>query len=232
MHSCGMTLLHDGIALAFRAMPLDAATRSLILLSAAIAASDEIAVRDAFAEAISTNVPGEWIEELVLQSYLFAGFPRALNAAREWRRQSPRSSATAESQLDAPAAEHAGDADQANEWRVRGEATCAAVYDGMYEKLRLNVRDLHPLLDEWMIVEGYGKVLGRPALDLPRRELCIVAACAATGQSRQLHSHLHGALNVGVEPDVVREALDALAPMLGEARARSARLLLARVVGK
>jgi 4-carboxymuconolactone decarboxylase len=163
---------------------------------------------------------------------LFCGFPRALNAAREWRRQSPRTPASAEAQLDAPAAEHADETDQVNEWRLRGEATCAAVYDGMYEKLRFNVRDLHPLLDEWMIVEGYGKVLGRPGLDLPRRELCIVAACAATGQDRQLHSHLHGALNVGVPAEDLREALDVLAPLVGDSRASSARLLLARVVGK
>jgi 4-carboxymuconolactone decarboxylase len=213
-------------------MPLDNPTRSLVLLSAAIAAAGESEVRAAFANAIEAKVPGEWIEELVLQSYLFCGFPRTLNAAREWRRLSPRTAATAASQLESPGAEHIDERDQVSEWRLRGEATCAAVYDGMYEKLRLNVRDLHPLLDEWMIVEGYGKVLGRPALDLPRRELCIVAACAATRQDRQLHSHLHGALNVGVEPAVVREALDALAPALGEGRARSARLLLERVIGK
>ena len=54
-----------------------------------------------------------------------------------------------------------------------------------------------------MITEGYGKVLSRPGLDLERRELCIVAACAATEQDRQLHSHLHGALNVGVAPDAI-----------------------------
>jgi 4-carboxymuconolactone decarboxylase len=213
-------------------VPLDNHTRLLVLLSAAIAAGSESDVRDAFANAITAQVPGEWLEELVLQSYLFCGFPRALNAAREWRRQSPRKPASAQTQLDAPPGEHAGDVDQVHEWRTRGEATCAAVYDGMYEKLRLNVRDLHPLLDEWMIVEGYGKVLGRPALDLPRRELCIVAACAATGQDRQLHSHLHGALNVGVDAVTLRDALDVLAPTLGESRARSARLLLARVVGK
>lgn len=213
-------------------MLLDQPTRSLILLAAAIAAGDESAVRDAFANAIAAKVNDEWIEELVLQSYLFSGFPRTLNAAREWRRQAPREPATAGAQLEAPAAEHVDETDQVSEWRVRGEATCAAVYDGMYEKLRLNVRDLHPLLDEWMIVDGYGKVLGRPGLDLPRRELCIVAACAATGQDRQLHSHLRGSLNVGVKPADLREALHLLAPVLGESRAKSARLLLARVVGK
>jgi 4-carboxymuconolactone decarboxylase len=213
-------------------MSLDPQTRALIVLAARIAGADEASVRDAFSQALGAKVPGQWLEELILQSYLFCGFPRALNAAREWRRQSPRTPASAESALDAPAAEHAGETDQVEEWRLRGEATCAAVYDGMYEKLRFNVRDLHPLLDEWMIVEGYGKVLGRPGLDLPRRELCIVAACAATGQDRQLHSHLHGALNVGVPAEDLREALDVLAPLVGDSRASSARLLLARVVGK
>ena len=84
-----------------------------------------------------------------------------------------------------------------------------------------------------MIVEGYGKVLSRPALDLPRRELCIVAACAASKQDRQLHSHLHGALNVGVEPSVIDAAIDAhRATCSATTRAHSVRLLWARVRGK
>jgi 4-carboxymuconolactone decarboxylase len=102
----------------------------------------------------------------------------------------------------------------------------------MYERLRENVRDLHPLLDDWMITDGYGKVLSRPGLDLPRRELCIVAACAAAGQDRQLHSHLHGARNVGVAPAVVADAIEAIADLLDEDRVQSLRLLWARVKGK
>jgi 4-carboxymuconolactone decarboxylase len=201
---------------------LDAGTRVLVQLSAAIAAGDEATVRTWFVRA-ARDVPPLHVEELVLQSYLFCGFPRALNAAREWRRVSGR---------PAPASDEADDVSRGEEWRERGEQTCAAVYDGMYEKLRLNVRDLHPALDSWMVVDGYGKVLSRPGLDLPRRELCIVAACAAMGQDRQLHSHLRGALNVGVDPLVLGELLDAVAGLLGPERARSARLLLARILGK
>ena len=204
------------------ASTLDAETVALVRLSGVIAAGTEPQMRDALVRA-ATECRPEWVEEVVLQSYLFAGFPRALNAAREWRRVSQRL---------APASDEAEDVNLGEEWRERGEQTCAAVYDGMYEKLRLNVRDLHPALDSWMVVDGYGKVLSRPGLDLPRRELCIVAACAAMGQDRQLHSHLRGALNVGVEPAVLDEALAAIAGLVGAERTRSAQLLLARVLGK
>lgn len=192
---------------------LDDATRSLVRLSAIVTAGSESDVREALVAAAS---PPEWIEELILQSYLFAGFPRALNAMREWRRVHPE-----------PAASVGGVG--AAEWRTRGEETCGAVYGGMYGRLRENIRDLHPLLDEWMITEGYGKVLSRPGLDIGRRELCIVAACAAAKQDRQLHSHLHGALNVGVDPEVIGATLEAIADLLDETTARSSQLLWARV---
>jgi 4-carboxymuconolactone decarboxylase len=199
---------------------LDPPTIALIRLAAAIAAGDEAEVRSALASAV--DVPPLWVEELILQSYLFSGFPRALNAAREWRRIVP---------VTTPG-ESAADPSREGDWLARGEVTCAAVYGDMYGKLRRNVHDLHPALDAIMVMDGYGKVLGRPGLDLPRRELCVVAACAATGQDRQLHSHLHGALNVGVSPAALAAALDALAALLGPDRSRSARLLLARVLGK
>jgi 4-carboxymuconolactone decarboxylase len=99
----------------------------------------------------------------------------------------------------------------------------------MYDRLRVNIRALHPDLDEWMIVEGYGKVLSRPGLDLARRELCIVAACAASRQDRQLHSHLHGAINVGVAPSALSEAIDALEGVVADDSLSSARLLWRRV---
>jgi 4-carboxymuconolactone decarboxylase len=202
---------------------LDAPTVALVRLAAAIAAADEATVRERLLAAVAAKVPPVWTDELVIQSYLFSGFPRALNAAREWRRIVPVATSTSEDPAD-PA--------RAEEWLARGEATCAAVYGSMYEKLRQNVYDLHPALDAIVVMDGYGKVLGRPGLDLARRELCIVAACAATGQDRQLHSHLHGALNVGVAPSALADTIEALAPALGPERTRSVRLLLARVVGK
>lgn len=201
---------------------LDVETRSLVRLSGVIAAGTEPEVRDALTRAASA-CRAEWVEEVLLQSYLFAGFPRALNAAREWRRISG---------LRPPESDPGEWFQQAEEWRAQGEATCATVYGPFYERLRHNIRQLHPALDAWMIVEGYGKVLSRQALDLKRRELCIVSACAMARQDRQLHSHLYGALHAGATPAEVAGALDSVADLLGSEDARRYHQLLTRILGR
>lgn len=199
---------------------LDPAMRALVRLSAVVAAGGEADVRREM-EVARDAAPAAWVEELLLQSYLFAGFPRTLNAMREWRRVAG---------LPAPADDEGTRPEETSaEWRVRGEATCAAVYGRMYDTLRLNIRALHPALDSWMVVEGYGKVLSRPALELVRRELCIVAACAAARQDRQLHSHLHGALNVGATPAEVEGTLAAVDDLLDAADAARYRRLWDKV---
>ena len=198
---------------------LDDATRRLVRLAAVVTTGTEQAVRAELARSHDT-LSSLWVEELLLQTYLFAGFPRALNAMREWRR------------LEPVADDAGGDRDDFAQWRAAGEATCAVVYGDTYERLRHNIRHLHPRLDDWMIDEGYGKVPSRPGLDLARRELCIVAACAAAGQDRQLHSHLHGARNAGASIATIDAAIDALRDLLGDDRARTVDLLWSRVRGK
>ena len=160
------------------------------------------------------------VEEIILQSYLFAGFPRALNAARMWRAASGKPAPTEDAE---PPVEDLG------LWRARGEETCATVYGDHYEKLRRNIRGLHPALDEWMIVDGYGKVLSRPGVDLRTRELCVVAACAVSGQQRQLHSHLRGALNAGSSVGEISGVLDALADLISRNDLMRYRQLLQKI---
>jgi 4-carboxymuconolactone decarboxylase len=199
--------------------PIDAGLRHLVRIAGAIAGSPEGQMRATMSEAIE-EVDHAAVEEIILQSYLFAGFPRTLNAARAWRAVSPE-----------PAPE--GDRDDLptdlESWREQGEETCAVVYGDHYEKLRRNIRALHPTLDEWMIVDGYGKVLSRPGVDLRTRELCVVAACAVSGQQRQLHSHLHGALNAGASASELAAVLDALADLISRDDLSRYRQLLQKI---
>jgi 4-carboxymuconolactone decarboxylase len=200
--------------------PLTTNVRHLVRISGAIAGADEATVRAIMSEAVEAGdsvVDPVAVDEIILQSYLFAGFPRALNAARKWR---------AVAGVPAPESDAESDAADLEVWRERGLRTCRVVYGDSYEGLRRNIDRLHPALDEWMIVDGYGKVLSRPGVDLRTRELCVVAACAVAGQQRQLHSHLHGALNAGAALEEVAAVLDSLEGLIyNEDRARYHQLL-------
>ena len=201
---------------------IDAGTRHLVRVAAVIAGASEQQTRSVMEQAAG-NVDPVSMDEVIIQSYLFAGFPRTLNAARIWRGVSG---------LPAPRSDESAAMANGLDWVHRGERTCRTVYGESYELLRENISELHPALDAWMITDGYGKVLSRPQLDLRTRELCIVAACAAAGQQRQLHSHLHGALNSGASVSEVSSTLDALDDLIDAENLSRYRGLLARVLTK
>ncbi|MES2125258.1 MAG: carboxymuconolactone decarboxylase family protein [Gemmatimonadota bacterium] len=184
---------------------LDERTRALVSLAAAIAQGEEAVIRDRVTDAIADAVPPEWVDELLLQSVLMTGWPRTLIAAGLWRKAVGSPATGGESGLDYR--DHA-------EWSRRGEETLRTVYGDNYAKLRQNVSKLHPALDIWMLVEGYGRTLSRPGLDLARREFCVIAQTAVLDTPRQLHSHLRGALNAGASVEEVEAVLGLVNPFL------------------
>lgn len=167
---------------------------ALVRLSAALAVRDSRLLREILEGSDLGDDPGG-VEEVILQSYLFLGYPLALNAFALWREVSGVEAGV-------------GAEDLWDVWERRGEEVCRKVYAGQYEGLRQNVRALHPDMERWMVVEGYGKVLGRGELDLVSRELCIAGLLVVLGTPRQLYSHLRGALNSGATGEQVERALD------------------------
>jgi 4-carboxymuconolactone decarboxylase len=184
---------------------LDPQTRDLVRFAAAIAQGYEPELRERVGPLRSSQVPVQWIEELLLQSVLMVGYPRALIAFTVWRTYSAS---------PAPATDPDQDYGRAGEWARRGQEVCAVVYGDNYDKLRQSVQALHPAIDSWMITEGYGRTLARPGLDLRRRELCTVAQTAVLEAPRQLHSHLRGALNAGATFGQIDGALSIVNPLL------------------
>ncbi|HEU5304667.1 MAG TPA: carboxymuconolactone decarboxylase family protein [Gemmatimonadales bacterium] len=184
---------------------LDPQVRDLVRFAAAIAQGYEPELRERVGSLRSSQVPPIWVEELLLQSVLMVGYPRALIAFTIWRKFGG---------LAVAEKDPGQDYSQVAEWTRRGEELCAVVYGENYLKLRDSVRELHPAIDSWMITEGYGRTIARPGLDLKVRELCIIVQTAVLEAPRQLHSHLRGALNAGVTLGQIEGALSIVNPLL------------------
>jgi 4-carboxymuconolactone decarboxylase len=176
---------------------LDPQMIALVRVAMAIARGVERVTRDRMLAARGAGVPDLWMEELLLQSLLNVGYPLALAAFGIWREVAGASRPEGgESLLH----------DEHGRWAKRGEERCAEVYGRTYHKLLLNLRSMHPALEPLVVVDAYGKILGRPGLDPARRELATLAAITMLEAPRQLHAHLRGALNLGW----AREDVDAV----------------------
>ena len=185
-----------------------ATPRILSFYSAAIAFADEAAMRSALQLARDRQVPSTAVYEIVLQSYLFLGFPRMLEAAglfhEIYRPEGAGSMLTPVSAGESAA------------WFERGVSLCHRVYRSNYERLKDKVEEMAPEIFRWMVFEGYGKVLSRPGLPVIERELAIIACLTVENRPRQLHSHIKGALNVGAAPELIGQVLDDIGPAAGD----------------
>ncbi|MBK9246910.1 MAG: carboxymuconolactone decarboxylase family protein [Ignavibacteria bacterium] len=166
----------------------------------AVAAAIELGIE----KSISSQIE---LYESLLQTYLFAGFPAAiegLSVLYNYLQSKSNYSITLEYDL--------------HEFLRRGELLCQSVYTTVYDQMRTNMRKISPDLDQWMIIEGYGKTLSRPGLKAKTRELISVSSLAALGWEKQLYSHIRGALNLGATVNECRSLLDGIAILCSKSR--------------
>src|SRR5258708_35443050 len=64
---------------------LDHRTIALIRVALAIAIGDEAKARERMIAARAAGVPDQWVDEILLQSFLNVGYPLALMAVGVWR---------------------------------------------------------------------------------------------------------------------------------------------------
>ncbi|TDT31628.1 4-carboxymuconolactone decarboxylase [Streptomyces sp. BK208] len=92
------------------------------------------------------------------------------------------------------------------------------------------LQDTSPELVYQGIAWGFGEIYARSELTLRERELVTLGALAAMGGCEsQVEVHVHAALNVGLSPEEVTEALLQIFVHCGMARAINATLVAKKV---
>lgn len=174
---------------------LEPAVRLLVLTSVAVWRGDWQLVRECARHARARGRPREDLEEALLQSVLFAGFPRAVTAfetlAETWPAPAPPSGGAL------PPAEQA----------AAGEALFAAIYGRNAETVHAMLRGFHRDFHAFVLEVAYGRVLSRPGLEPRIRELMAIGVLAAQQQLPQFVGHARGALHFGATRDEIREVL-------------------------
>lgn len=188
----------------------------LLRLSTAIVLGRWDEVRALRAAAPLGEPDREW-REAVLQTHLFAGFPRLVEAYAllgECGGLGEHEPSELESEHPALA---------------RGRALFDRIYASDAPRVRGQLAAGHADFARWIEEHAYARVLARPGLASDRRELLASCALAALGQERQLASHARGSLRCGASPAELEEALASVADLLGAERLERARRIVARI---
>ena len=153
--------------------------------------------------------------EIILQTHLFAGYPRTINALGVVRRMG----CTLNDSTDA----------SYERWRSDGESLCSQIYAGSYDKLRSAIGALHVDLESWMLEIGYGRVLSRPGPSAMQREFGVLAVLGGQNVKPQLMSHLRGALHVGASVEALESVLELVGKIWGDQAQQDGLHILAKI---
>ena len=123
---------------------LDRQTLALIRIAAATATGDEAKLRDRMIAARAVDVPPQWVDELLLQSFLNVGYPLALVAFGVWRGiEGPRQETMEDERIAHPDWER---------WTTRGVEACGPVdLDGTAGPLERDVRAVVEAPRRWLV---------------------------------------------------------------------------------
>ncbi len=194
---------------------IDPRQERLVRLTTLIVLGDWDGLRAARAAAPAGEPDRAW-REVVLQSHLFAGFPRVVEAYEVL---------TQAGGLGDPLPE---EKEGPGEFTARGAPLFERIYGEAAQGVRARLASFHPDYGHWVAEHAYGRVLSRPGLDAATRELCAVAALLALGQERQLASHARGAVRCGASPAQVAAVAECIAEWVLPERLERGRAVLLR----
>ncbi|MFC2102970.1 carboxymuconolactone decarboxylase family protein [Bacteroidota bacterium] len=163
----------------------------LPLVCAAAALRDEKKLRGFILAGKEKGIKDIELYESLLQNYLFTGYPTAMISLKILNEYI----ANDKNQLI--------ESWNLNTYRERGTKNCKKVYGRKFNKLINNVKSFSPELSDWLLLEGYGKVMGRKGLSLRKRELNNVSVLTSLKFEDQLYSHINGALRTGSSPEQI-----------------------------
>jgi 4-carboxymuconolactone decarboxylase len=151
--------------------------------------------------------------EIILQLYLFAGFPLALETLKLLNQVNPLHSKKIYSE-------------DYSILYTKGIQNCRKVYKSKIDKLIYNVSLFSPELSNWLIIEGYGKIFSRKGITFQEREIISVTVLSLLKYKDQLYSHINGAFQSKLSIQKLCDIIDYIELVDSKASGNFARKIL------
>jgi 4-carboxymuconolactone decarboxylase len=203
---------------------------ALLAMAAAMTADGHVAETANVLSYVLREYPDpEHVREVIIQTHLFAGYPRALNGLEALDQAADKIGFDRTKFRNQPLEPSTPTPDLIS----RGQKLWDMIYAANAAKVARRAASLSPDLGHWSILHGYGTVLTRPGPTALQREFCVVAALIPMDAQPQLKGHVQGCLNLGANGDQMWKLLGVVktlfeAPKLVDAASRTFEAVLGK----
>ncbi|MET8311777.1 carboxymuconolactone decarboxylase family protein [Micromonospora sp. NPDC005173] len=182
-------------------------------------------LREALADGLDAGLTINEINEILVQMYAYAGFPRSLNglgtfmAVLQERRAKGITDEAGAEPKQLPTDKSSLELGAENQTQLAGAPVTGPLFD------------FAPAIDQFLKGHLFGDIFGRDNLDWQSREIATVAALAnLDGVEGQLQSHFGIALNTGLTQQNLRGLITVLRERVGEPQADRAGAVLDKLL--
>jgi len=203
---------------------LTARQQALLPIAAFAAAGDIVKLHAALNQGLDAGMTVSDIQEILVQLYAYAGFPRSLNALGEFMKVLEERKQRGIQ--DAPGSAPSRSIPKGDALLAAGTANQTKLSGGTVEG---PLFDFAPTANEYLRTHLFGDIFERDNLDWQSRELGTVGMLSALpGTEPQLQAHMRISMNVGFTASQLQQLTQVLAERVGAGAAERAREALRR----
>jgi 4-carboxymuconolactone decarboxylase len=204
---------------------LDAKQESIVAISAFTANGDISRLHDALHEGLNAGLTVSEVNEVIVQLYAYAGFPRSLNALHSLievlkeRKQKGINDPAGKSASPYPSNKTKLEFGTENQTRLVGIPVKGEVYE------------FSPAIDQFLKEHLFGDIFGRDILDYKTREIATISALASlSGTTNQLRSHFNVGMHNGLTAPQLEQIVSIIKMKVGESEGTNAFIVLRSIV--
>jgi 4-carboxymuconolactone decarboxylase len=204
---------------------LSSKQQSIVTISAFTANGDQEKLKTAMNEGLDAGLTVNEIKEILVQLYVYAGFPRSLNGINTFIGVMEER-------------EQKGIKDEIGKEPSSMSANKSSIELGTEIQTRLigapatgKYITFAPAIDQFLKGHLFGDIFGRDNLDFQSREIATISALAnMTGVNPQLQSHFNVGFNIGLTQAQMRSLISVLEFKVGKKEADNASTILVKVI--
>ncbi len=217
--------LTNAVSSANDADALNPKQESIVTIAAFTTKGDISSLSKALHEGLEAGLTVSEINEVIVQLYAYAGFPRSLNALHTFmevlkeRKQKGINDAPGKTATPYPANKSKLEFGTENQTRLVGTSVKGEVYE------------FAPAIDQFLKEHLFGDIFGRDILDYKTREIATISALASLGGvDNQLRAHFNVGIYNGLTGQQLERIVSIIKNKVGDAEGNNATIVLRAVL--